>query len=202
MNDGVATHPTITRILWRSAELESLERFTGARTPDGWRLDGLVVLPIDDEPAQISYRVDVDPMWRTRRADVVIDRHGHTRRVTFDADGAGAWTVDGAVADELAGCVDVDLGFTPATNTLSIRRLTEATATDTIAVGETRSLQVAWLPFPELDVRRNEQSYTRLAPDRWLYRSGDFSADIAVDPDGYVLRYGDALWTAVLHRTP
>lgn len=200
MNEGVVSSPT-TRILWRSAELESTERFTVATTPDGWRLDGLVVLPVDDEPAQISYWVEVDPMWRARRADVVIDRHGPTRRITFEADGEGAWAVDGTEADALAGCIDVDLGFTPATNTLSIRRLTEPTATDAIAVGETRSLPVAWLQFPELVVTRNEQSYTHLAPDRWLFRSGDFSAELAIDADGYVLRYGDDLWTAVLHRT-
>jgi uncharacterized protein len=203
MNDGVSNHsnhsPT-TRILWRSDELGTAERFTGARTPDGWRLDGLVVLPIDHEPAQVTYRVEVDSRWRTRRAEVTIERHGEARRVTFEADGAGAWTVDGAPADALAGSLDVDLGFTPATNTLTIRRLTDTTASDPVALGETRTVSVAWMPFPELDVRPNEQSYTRLAPDRWLYHSGDFTAEIAVDPDGYVLRYGDDMWTAVLHR--
>jgi hypothetical protein len=200
MNDGVGSRPA-TRILWRSAELESAERFTAAPTPDGWRLDGVVVLPVDDEPAHIAYRVEVDPAWRTRRADVAIDRQGQSRRITFEADGEGGWTVDGTEAGALAGCVDVDLGFTPATNTLSIRRLTETTASDAIAVGETRTLPVAWLPFPGLVAKRNEQSYTRLAPDRWRYRSGEFSAELAVDAAGYVLRYGDDLWTAVLHRT-
>lgn len=200
MNDGFTLHPT-ARILWRSAELNSAERFTGAPTPDGWRLDGLVVLPVDDEPAQVSYRVEVDLKWRTRQADVVIDRRGQTRRVTFEADGEGAWTVDGAPVDALAGCVDIDLGCTPATNTLSIRRLTEATGTSAIAMGETRSFPVAWLSFPGLVVQRNEQSYTRLAPDRWWFRSGDFSAELVVDANGYVLRYADDLWTAVLHRT-
>jgi hypothetical protein len=186
-----------TRILWRSAELESAERFTGVRTPDGWRFDGMVVLPVDGEPAQISYRVDLDGAWRTRRADVVVERHGDDRRIILDADGEGAWTIDGTEVDALAGCLDVDLGFTPATNTLAIRRLVDAGG---IEVGATRSVAVAWLLFPELVVRRSEQSYTWLAPDRWGFRTGDFSAELAVDPDGYVLRYGDDLWTAVVHR--
>src|SRR5918997_6584428 len=117
MNDGFTSAPA-TRILWRSAEQESSERFVGAATPDGWRLDGVVVLPVDDEPAQISYRVEVDPAWRTRRADVVIDRHARSHRVTFESDGEGTWQVDGTEANAFAGSVDVDLGFTPATNTL------------------------------------------------------------------------------------
>ena len=197
MNDGVAPSPA-TRILWRSAEQESVERFTGVRTPDGWQLTGTAVLPVDDEPAQIGYRVDLDAGWRTRRADVVVDHQGGNRRITFEADGQGTWSVDGDGVDaaELAGCLDVDLGFTPATNTLSIRRFG-----DGVEVGETRAVSVAWLAFPELEVQRNEQSYTRLASDRWLFRSGDFTAELAVDPDGYVLRYGDDMWTAVLHRT-
>lgn len=189
MNDGV------TRIHWRSAELESAERFTGRRTADGWRLDGLVVLPVDGEPSQIAYRVETDPAWRTRRSDVTIGHEGGERRVTFEATAGGGWAVDGEPAPGLDGCVDVDLGFTPATNTLSIRRL----AGD-LAVGETRELAVAWLPFPELVARRNLQSYTRLGGDRWLYRSGDFEAELVVDPGGYVLRYGDDLWTAVAPR--
>jgi hypothetical protein len=212
MNDGVAPSST-TRILWRSAEQESLERFTGTRTPDGWRLTGLAVLPLDGEPAQIAYRVDLDGRWRTRRAEVAIERQGGSRRIALAADGEGAWSVDddgadasaetstgasaGVEAGSLSGCVDVDLGFTPATNTLPIRRF----VADGLAVGETRSARVAWLTFPELEVRPDEQSYTRLAPDRWEFRSGDFTSELVVDPEGYVLRYGDDLWTAVLHRS-
>lgn len=189
MNNGV------TRIQWRSAELDSAERFTGRRTAEGWRLDGLVVLPVGGEPSRIAYRVETDPAWRTRRVEVAVGSEGGDRRITFEATPAGGWTVDGGPVPELDGCVDVDLGFTPATNTLSIRRLA-----GTLALGETRELAVAWLPFPELVARRNVQSYTWLGGDRWLYRSDEFEAELVVDPDGYVLRYGDDLWSAVAHR--
>lgn len=191
MSDDVVSS---TRILWRSAELESLERFTSSPIIDGWRFDGLVVLPVDGEPTQISYQVEVDAGWRTRRADVTIARQGGDRRITFAADGDAGWTLDGGPAEALTGCVDVDLGFTPATNTLPIRRLG-------MDVGETRTLPVAWLVFPEVVIERNEQTYTRLAVDRWEYRSDGFVAELAVDAGGYVLRYGDDLWVAVAHRS-
>jgi hypothetical protein len=191
VNDGV----TSTRILWRSDELESVERFTGRAWRGGWRLQGLVVLPIDGEPAEIRYGVDLDSGWRTRHAEIAIDHHGGGRAIRFAADGAGGWTVDGATAEPLDGCLDLDLGFTPATNTLQIRRLG-------LKVGERRSLPVAWLSFPELIVQPLTETYTHLGSARWRYQSDDFSAELVVDPDGYVLRYGDDLWRAVAHQRP
>ncbi len=183
-----------TRILWRSDQLQSLELFTGGHSIGGWRLRGLAVLPIDGEPAQIAYRVELDPLWRTRRTEVTIERERHTQAVVLVADGEGSWTVEGAPAEPLDGCIDVDLGFSPATNTLQIRRLG-------LEVGESRTLPVAWLAFPGLTLQPLVQTYTRLGPDRWLYASGDFTAELEVDGCGYVLRYGEDLWKAVAHRT-
>ena len=45
------------------------------------------------------------------------------------------------------------------------------------------------------------QTYTRLDADRWRYGDEDFTADLIVDPDGYILRYGDDIWQATAHRT-
>jgi hypothetical protein len=50
--------------------------------------------------------------------------------------------------------------------------------------------------FPSLEVQRLEQSYERLAERRYRYRSGRFTADLAVDDDGMVLQYG-VNWKAV-----
>jgi hypothetical protein len=183
---------TSTRILWRSDELSSAERFVGRATAGGWQLEGLVVLPVDGAPAAIRYEVELDTGWRTQRAEVAVD-DGTLRTITFSADGDGHWDVRGAPVEPLDGCIDVDLGFTPATNTLQIRRLG-------LEVGESRSLPVAWLRFPELTVEPLTQTYTRLGADRWRYASGEFVAELVVDADGYVLRYGDDLWRAVAHR--
>jgi hypothetical protein len=182
-----------TRILWRSDELESVERFTGGPSIGGWRLRGLVVLPIEGEPSQVSYRIELDPAWRTRRAEIDVEQDRSSRRIVLVADGEGSWTVEGTVADPLDGCIDVDLGFTPATNTLQIRRLG-------LDVGQSRTLPVAWLAFPELTLRPLRQTYSRLGDDRWQYASDGFTAELAVDAGGYVLRYGENLWKAVAHR--
>ena len=57
----------------------------------------------------------------------------------------GAWTLNGAAARGLKGCTDVDLGCSPSTNTLQIRRLR-------LAVGAEDTIKAAWVRFPELDV--------------------------------------------------
>ncbi len=64
-------------------------------------------------------------------------------------------------------------------------------------VGETASVSAAWVRFPELDVVANAQRYTRLAPDRWRYRSGEYDFELLTDAaSGLVLAYGDDLWRA------
>jgi hypothetical protein len=65
-----------------------------------------------------------------------------------------------------------------------------------LEVGEIRTVTAAWVRFPSLEVERLEQSYERLAEQRYRYRSGRFTADLAVDDDGMVLQYG-VNWKAV-----
>ena len=103
----------------------------------------------------------------------------------------GRWTRDGAPAPQVAGCLDVDLGFSPVTNTLPIRRLA-------LAVGAAAPVRAAWLRFPGLELEPLEQVYRRLAPARYAYESaaGRFRAELEVDGDGLVTRYGD-YWAAL-----
>ncbi len=50
--------------------------------------------------------------------------------------------------------------------------------------------------FPSLEVQRLDQTYERLAEERYRYRSGRFTADLVVDDNGIVLQYG-MNWKAV-----
>lgn len=100
----------------------------------------------------------------------------------------GAWTVGGAPATNLNGCDDIDLGFTPATNLLPIRKLG-------LAVGATAAVRAAWVRFPELTTEVLDQVYTRIAPDQYLYESagGSFHRELRVHDTGFVLDY-PGLW--------
>jgi hypothetical protein len=88
----------------------------------------------------------------------------------------------------LDGAVDVDLGVTPSTNTLPIRRLG-------LEIGEHADLVVAWVRFPDLAVERSDQRYTRLAENTYRYASGSFSRDIEADDLGLVTSYPDLFVT-------
>ena len=86
------------------------------------------------------------------------------------------------------GCTDVDLGLSPSTNTLPIRRLN-------LAIGASHTIQAAWVVFPELSVQKAAQTYTRVDEFTYRYSSGTFEAELGVDDDGLVTSY--AAW----HRT-
>jgi uncharacterized protein len=181
-------------VLWHSTPLDSVEHCTLARRRSGHRLSGVVVLPILERPAHLRYHVDVDPQWRTRTVDIRITSGDGERRIAVDTDGEGRWRVGGEPVGELDGCLDVDLGWTPSTNTLPIRRLG-------LEIGASESIRAAWVRFPEFAIEPAQQTYERLGAERWRYASGSFVADLDVDSEGLVLQYGADIWTAFARAT-
>ena len=150
-------------------------------------MSGTTVIPLDDRPAHLRYAVTTDDAWRTESVDVQVFGH---RRVTIRIEvDDGRWTVDGRVQPDLDGCVDIDLGWTPATNLLPIRRLG-------LAVGDAAEITTAWLTYPELELVPNLQRYTRTDVEAWRYESGPYDFALDTTADGIVTTYGDDLWVA------
>jgi hypothetical protein len=144
----------------------------------------------------VHYAVALAPDWSTRGVEIAM-RSGaasepRTLKLTVAPD--QRWQIervpvsDSAMpVDDLAalhGLVDVDLGFSPVTNTLPIRRLDPA-------IGEAVAVTAAWVRFPELTVEPLSQRYIRLAERRYRYESagGAFVAEIEVDDLGLVTTY-------------
>jgi hypothetical protein len=165
-----------------------MERFVASRTENGARLSGLILQAHQDVPYVARYSIEVDEAWRTRVVEVDVESEGE-HRIALATDGAGHWSRDGDRLAALDGCLDVDLEWSPSTNTLPIRRLG-------LALGESKAVTVAWVRFPSLELQRLDQSYERVEQRRYRYRSGRFTADLAVDEDGIVLQYG-VNWKAV-----
>lgn len=174
-------------ILWQGLIAPSTERFAAARTETGCQLAGLILQAHQGAPYVVRYSIDVDQAWRTRAVQIELENDGK-HRTSLVADGAGHWSRDGKQVPVLDNCLDVDLEWSPSTST-PIRRLR-------LALGESRAVTAAWVRFPSLEVQRLEQSYERVDERRYRYRSGRFSADLAVDDDGMVLQYG-VNWKAV-----
>ncbi len=129
-----------------------------------------------------EYEVECDEDWQTLRVNVVRRIGSDSRSVRLTND-AGRWRTAEGDLPALAGCMDVDLGASPCTNTLPIRRLN-------LAVAQTAKVTAAWIRFPNLTIEPLSQAYTRLAPDRYRYESSTgFSAELTVDDEGLVTVY-------------
>ena len=171
-------------ILWRRVDRPGHESARLSALEDGWGLAGTSVFAHEGEPCCLSYRISCDSEWRTRSAGVIGWLGANEVRVDVRVEGAGLWRVAGVDVAEIAGCVDIDLNFSPSTNLLPIRRLK-------LEVGEERDVRAAWLRFPSFRFEPLEQSYRRLSAGRYRYRSagGRFKAELDVDENGFVTRY-------------
>lgn len=182
---------TTKRVAWRrSDEIEADEHCTLTVRDSGLSLVGTVLGAEGGLPVRVEYRILADAAGLTAAVNVRNQRGFEQRTLSLARDAKGNWTLDGAAARSLKGCTDVDLGCSPATNTLPIRRLR-------LAVGASRTIQAAWVRFPELVVEKAAQTYTRLDEFTYHYASGTFEADLTVDDDGLVAAYAAWRRTAV-----
>ena len=174
---------TTRRVAWRrSDEIETDEVCTLTLRDTGYSMVGTVLGAHAGAPLRVEYQVLVDRSGLTTAAHVRDLRGFATRTLAVERTAKGAWTVDGAAARSLKGCTDVDLGCSPSTNTLPIRRLN-------LAIGASQTIKAAWVRFPELEVVKADQTYTRLDEFTYRYASGTFEGEISVDDDGLVTVY-------------
>ena len=169
-------------ILWRHPATGTLERCTLGPTASGQRLAGTLVGEHKGAPIEIRYVIQTDTDWRTRDVGVYIVGGQSDARLALKADGAGHWTLDEGALPDLDGALDVDLGFTPATNTLAIKRLD-------LAVGETGTARAVWIGLPGEEVEAFDQTYERVEADRYQYRAGSYVNELSVNAGGLVIAY-------------
>lgn len=149
----------------------------------------------EHRPCQLDYVVICDADWRTHAAQItgVIGDRDVDLRVSVD--GERKWYLGKAECRTVAGCMDIDLGFSPSTNLLPIRRLS-------LAVGQEAEVRAAWLPFPSLTFEVLPQVYRREAQQMYRYESGGgvFVRLLEVAAAGFVTNY-PGLWVAECHTT-
>jgi uncharacterized protein len=169
--------PPLAAAAWREDESDA-SHVCSLRSEEGFELSGGGTAAQDDGTIEVRFTVRADPSWATREALVWVGR----RSTELRADGLGGWAVEGADRADLQGCTDVDLEFTPATNTLPIRRLG-------LELGQSAEIEAAWVRFPSLEVERSTQRYERVGELKYRYSSGAFSVDLDVDHHGLVVHY-------------
>ena len=149
-----------------------------------WHIQGNLESVAEGMPVRIAYHVGCGADWSTWAFRVSVRSGDSRRRLGLVVDTDLRWSLLGQERPDLAGCTDVDLFPTPATNTAPIRRLG-------LEVGASAEVLAAWVRAPELVVAPLRQRYTRLAQDRYRYESlgSGFTAEITVDEHGLVIDY-------------
>ncbi len=153
----------------------------------------------DAEPLTAEYRLFVNEAGLLSRVTVASVTAARERQVTVNHTEDGFWIIDtgsGGSRSEFGGALDVDLQFSAMFNTLPIRRLRLHQQ-----AGE-HEVPVVFIGLPELTVELVSQSYRTVSlsdPERPVvgFTWDDFTAEIVVDRDGFVIDY-----PAVARRLP
>lgn len=171
-------------VLWRRLDQPGHEAARLVFHKPFWQLTGNAVFAHEGQPCRLEYLVVCDGGWRTSHARVVgwVGEKRIHHELWVDAE--RRWKVNGTACPGLAGCVDLDLAFSPSTNSIPIRRLD-------LAPGEEAEVRAAWLGFPEFDLEPLVQVYRRMRNGIYHYESagGSFVTDLEVNPAGLIVRY-------------
>jgi hypothetical protein len=154
-------------------------------------LEGAAAFLHQDAPACLQYWVACDAAWRTREGAVQGWFGARKIDIRVARSECGAWAMNGTSVVGLEHCVDLDFGFTPATNLFPLRRLA-------LEVGQGAAVPVAWLDAAGGALEVLQQHYQRRAADLYAYEAPRFNyAEVLqVGPMGFVYRY-PRLWEAV-----
>jgi uncharacterized protein len=158
-------------------------------------------------PLCCRYELYTDDNGATARFEATIEGPGFVRSVRLER-ATGRWRVtaseqgnlDAALRragrptvgqpgsedpGRLNNALDVDLGYSPLTNTLPVRRLGLLNAKP----GTSRTIDVAWVLVPSLEVVDSTQNYTVVGDATLSFTSGSFTAELTFDSEGYVTHY-------------
>jgi uncharacterized protein len=153
---------------------------------------------------RLEYRLDASAGFRTRSLEITATGQAWRRRLDLRHDGTGAWTCSasadghldllapGGDVAVLAGALDCDIGRSPLTNLMPIRR----SGLDRRPGAE--DFMMAWISVPDLSVVAARQRYEHVATRqdgssvvRYIDcgRFEGFTADLELDENGLVVRY-------------
>jgi Uncharacterized protein conserved in bacteria len=170
--------------MWKRRNETGLERFELLSSPDEKLFRGTILAAHEGIPVEAQYAIWCDTSWRTQRAEIHVRASGVERNLKITVD-EGRWYANSQQVDEVSGSIDIDLGWTPSTNTLPIRRLD-------LPVGASSGIvTAAWVRFPDLSLQPLPQEYRRVTERQYLYTSknGSFRAKLFVDEEAVVVDY-------------
>jgi hypothetical protein len=189
-------------VLWSGIDDWRAEAARVELDEDGVRASGTQV-GVDPVAYRLDYELEAPERFVTRRLWVSARGEGWARQIELNHDGEGVWSSDqksegenelpppGGDVDGVGGALDCDLGLSPLTNLMPVRRqrLHERP-------GELELL-TAWVSVPDLGLHRYPQRYehVRTGPSGSVVRFVDrglapgFESELELDRDGLVVVY-------------
>jgi hypothetical protein len=171
-------------ILWHRLDQPGHECARLVYKEPNWHLVGTAVFAHNRQPCRLDYLVVCNSAWETRSGRVSGWVGDQPVEIELSVDSSRHWFLNRIECPEVAGCIDLDLNFSPSTNLLPIRRLDPA-------VGQAASVKAAWLRFPSFSLEPLEQVYRRLDATSYRYESagGRFVTELQVNAAGFVIEY-------------
>jgi uncharacterized protein len=176
-------------IIWRRLDLPGHEFAHFSSVGEKYFLEGSAIFVYEADCCQLNYQIECRNNWETSRVKVSGYLGNENIEIEIFADSNKRWSLNGKQVATVDGCTDIDLNFSPVTNSLPIRRLE-------MKIGEKAKVRAAWLRFPSFELEPLEQIYERISENSFLYESagGAFRAEIETDNFGLAIKYGD-FWT-------
>ncbi len=157
---------------------------------DGWLLKGAAAFDHDGGSAAVAYQVEVDARWETKRGLISGLLGDQPIQHEIQRDSAG-WRLNGLRVEGLEHLVDLDYGFTPATNVLQLSRLA-------LKPGQRAEVPVVWFDLDSASLVELPQTYERRSEASYWYEAPTvpYRALLEIAPNGFVQSYPD-LWRLV-----
>ncbi|MGH8898453.1 MAG: putative glycolipid-binding domain-containing protein [Egibacteraceae bacterium] len=187
-------------LLWRGLDSWRAEVAQVDLVPDGVSASG-TQLGVDPVPYRLDYRLEAGERFITRWLEVEVTGAGWARRLDLRHDGEGVWVCQadeegdadlppaGGAVEAVAGALDCDLGRSPLTNLMPVRRHALHERPGSV------DFLMAWVGVPDLGLHPSHQRYEHRrrhplgAVVRYVGAHRAFVGDLELDRDGLVLVY-------------
>jgi hypothetical protein len=177
-------------ILWRRLDVPGHDACRLLASGAGWKLEGTATFREYGAVARLDYSLMCDRSWHAQRGHVSGWFGERVIELVVTRSEGGAWAVNGVAVPGLERYVDLDFGFTPATNLPQLRRID-------LTEGEAADVPVAWLDVSSTALTVLAQRYERRSEQTYWYQSpsAGYEGLLEVDSAGFIRRYPD-LWEA------
>ena len=172
--------------LWKRIDVAGHDAALLRENGDGHHLTGTAVFEHEGRPGGFNYSVEIEPGWTTKSGRITGFVAGEMVDITIERRAEG-WYLNGE-PQGLGHLVDLDYGFTPATNLQQIQRLR-------LPVGGRVDNNVAWfdvcstrlIELPQIYEKRDDVTYSYEGP------MFGYKAVLTLDASGFAREY-PGLW--------